>query len=991
MTLFGGTSGVKQAKPPVYTCLQVQTSANGLPIPIFWGTQRLSGNCIDYFNFQRHNADKGKGGKGGKGGNYDYTASVMIALCEGSVTESPITLGRMWVGTSETDLAGYGGGIFPGTGDQAAWSTAAANPPGHTLAYAWTCYYAHADLDLGSSASLPNINFELFGSFNNNNVPPGTPDANMGDIIPDFLCNPRYSLNFDRDLLVNFNAGGLTGSNTSLLVYHYCAGIYVSPLLKDQEQVTATIERWAAVANAWFFWSGTALKCVCLGDTAITAVGPHGENVQYIPNLQPIYDLGPDDFQVADKNSKNAQPPVKVDRKDPSDHFNQVQLNCSIRTTNGGVANSPAYQDTPYRWQDDASIGLAGIQAPNHTSSTEICLDSTAKVVVSLIGQRALYINNEYQFKLLYTFILLEPGDIVTLTEPNVALDKFIVRIKTVEEDENGYLSFTAEEFVQGLGTAKIQEFEGSGNTAPYNTQVDPGSVNAPAFVQPDLSLTGGVPQLWIALSGGQYCGGCAVELSFDGITYSPIGVCDTPSLQGTLAAALPLESGLDTSSTLAIDLSESIGVIPATATEADAEAYRTLCLVDSELLAYGNVAPTGDYTADLTYLERGLYGTTPAAHAPGAPFARIDQTKVFQYTLPAQYIGQELFFLFPTQNIFGNQPQTLDECTEYTYTPGFQGAPTGVTVSYVYSAETLTGIQFNWTNPPGTTPTSFDFRFSQHPSGTSGQVYGTASGGSAGATSLFIPIGSIVAGDGLLYCSMRAVGGTVDSAWSADATLGLPSISSVVTQTDAGGHFTGVKVTWTAPSPAPSAYILSWLQSGFGEEMASGGATSAVISAATFLAATGVALSNYSVALQHVYGSSQSEQTTDAVTVYPPLILSGGPTWLSTTTPGTGEVKVDWSAWTGTANQQASDGDLRPTYFKVKYWPQVAGTPVLDGGFIAAGGALNQTISGLTSGVTYCFAVLTYKGSSGTQTTGEVFNGSGQPTLSEIVTATPP
>lgn len=987
MTLFGGTSGVKQAKPPVYTCLQIQTSANGLCIPIFWGTQRLSGNCIDYFNFQRTNADKGKGGKGGKGGNYDYTASVILALCEGSVTDSPITLGRMWVGTSETDLAGYGGGIFPGTADQAPWSTAAANPPGHTLAYAYTCYYAHADLDLGSSASLPNINFELFGSFNNFNVPSGTPDANMGDIVPDFLCNTRYGLNFDPTLLEGFNDGGLTGSNTSLLVYHYCAGIYVSPLLKDQEQVTSTLSRWNAIANAWFFWSGTALKCVCLGDTALSAVGPHGEDVQYIPNLTPIYDLGPDDFQTTEKNSNKGEPPVKVKRKDPSDQFNQVQLNCSIRTTNGGIANSPAYQDTPYRWQDDNSVALAGVQAPSHTSSTEICLDSTAKVVVSLIGQRTRYINNDYEFRLLYTFILLEPGDIVTLTDPNIGLNKFAVRIKEVSEDDKGTLSFVAEEFVQGLGTANIQETEGSGAVGPYNAQVAPGSINPPAFVQPALSLTGGIPELWIALSGGVYCGGCGVFISFDNITYTSIGTQDTPSLQGTLTAALPLVSGLDTSSTLAIDLTECAGVIPATATEADAQAYRTLCLVDDELLAYGDVVPTGDYTADLTYLERGLYGTSPAAHAPGAPFARIDSTKVFPYTLPANYIGQEIFFQFPTVNIFGNQPQSLADCVTYSFTPGFQAPPANLSVNYVYSGTALTAIALTWTNPPGTSPTSFNFRFSQYPSGTTGQVYGTASVATPGATSATIPIGSITAGDGLLYASMQAVAGTLDSAWSSDVTLGDPAITSITTQTDAGGHFTGVKVLFSAPSPVPNAYVISWQQTGFGEDSVSGGATSAVISAAAFLAATGVPLGTYSLGLQYQYGTNLSEQTTQAVSVFPPLVKSN----VSTSTPGTGAVKVDWSGWTGTANQDSTDGDLRPTYFKVKYWPQAAGTPVLDGGFIAAGTATNQTISGLTSGTPYDFAVITYKGGSGTQTTGEVFNGSGQPTLSEIVTATPP
>ena len=982
--LFG--NGVKSNDPPVYTCLQIQTSAQGLPIPILWGANRISGNCIDYFNFTKVDSNKGKGGKGGKTANYTYYASVILALCEGSATGTEITLGRMWVGASETDLAGFGGGIFPGTATQAAWPTAAANPPNHPDNYAYTCYYAHADLDLGSSATLPNINFELFSTFNGNNVTSGLPDANMGDIIVDFLTNHRYTLNFPITKMTGFNDGGtLTSSNTSLLVYHYAAGLFYSPILKDAEQVTSILQRWATVGNFWVFWSGTQLKCIPLGDTELTAVGPHGENVQYIPNVTPIYDLGPDDFVTSDKNSNKGEAPVKVTRKDPADGYNQVQLNCSIRTTNGGGVDTPAYQDTPYRWQDAASIDHVGVQAPNVISSTEICLESTAAAVVSLIGQRAQYIRNDYEFKLPFTFFLLEPGDIVTLTDPNIGLVKVPVRIKQVDEDDKDVLSFTAEEFAQGTGTANIQEFEPNQGNAPFNTQVAPGSVNTPAFFQPPLALTGGVSQVWVALSAGGDAGGAGVFLSFDETNFSQIGEVETSSLQGTLTANLPEASGLDTTNTLAIDLTESLGVIPTTATEADAQAFRTLCLVDDELIAYGSVVPTGDYTANLTYLERGVYGTAPAAHTAGARFARLDPTKVFAYTLPQQYIGVPLYFDFPTVNIFGNNAQTLAECTTYEFTPSNLLPPTGMTISYQYnSVGAFTGIQVAWTNPTGAQPTGYNFRWSLYPSGTSGQTYGTASLGTFGS-SFFITAADLASGDGYLYVSMQATAGTAASPWTGDVSLGTPTISSITTETDSGGHLTSIQVLYTPPTPVPNAYYVTWYDGGsVGAATVPPAVAIYTIPASSFLATFTDVPASYDIGLQFIYGFDYSERTVGTMNVFPPLLATNpGGAFLAATNPTSGSVKVDWSGWTGLANQVATDGALIPTHFEVFCWPTVAGTPVTNSGLLSTS-TTNYTFSGLTPGTNYTFAMVTYNASG----TAEVFV-SGKTTLSATVAET--
>ena len=70
--------------------LQIQSSAEGAPIPQAYGTVRLAGNIIWGKPLQEHRHEEDVGGKGGGGGgeavSYTYTADFAIALCEGPIT-----------------------------------------------------------------------------------------------------------------------------------------------------------------------------------------------------------------------------------------------------------------------------------------------------------------------------------------------------------------------------------------------------------------------------------------------------------------------------------------------------------------------------------------------------------------------------------------------------------------------------------------------------------------------------------------------------------------------------------------------------------------------------------------------------------------------------------------------------------------------------------------------------------------------------------------
>jgi hypothetical protein len=754
-------------KTPTYTGLQVQTSSQALPIPIVWGANRISGNVIDYFNFYSQPASKGKGGLG-KGNDNDYFADVMIALCEGAGEGYLLNIGFFWANQGvywfPDPNSDTGFGLYHGTPDQSVWSNAAA--VGHDLGYSNTALIVQGNLPLGESAEVPQYNAEVYSRFTGHNVNTEVtnfPDANMGDIIPDLLTNTQYTLAMDPELLD-------TPAFEFLTTYHLYANLFFSPTLKDQEQVTSILSRWATLGNYWIFWTGTLLTVVPLGDTGGTNNG-----VTYTPNVTPIYDLGPDDFQV-DSTDAGAAPPITVKRKAPEDCYNMVQLDCTIRGSytsgqTGGTMGGSSYNSTPFRWFDQSEIDAAKVQASNVISAPEICNQVTAGNAVSLIGQRQLYIRNTYEFKLLSNFCLLLPGDIVTLTDPNIGLDLFPVRITSVTEDDKDTLTLEAEEFPQGVGTATQIDFQTWDGQAPYNPGDNPSSVNTPVFYQPPPSETQGVSQVWVGASGATSWGGCGVFLSFDGVNYSQIGEIDQATCQGTLTYGLPLATGVDTTNPLEVVTTESQLAPPTAMTEADAQAFRSICMVDDEIIAFAGPTPTGDFSATYDYLIRGVFGTTPAAHAAGAPFAVLSSAAMFAYNLPQQYVGTPLYFFFPSVNEFGAQPQSLADCTEYVFAPA--GPPNGVITGavYQYSGATFVGVQVNWTPPAGQNPTGYVLQF-----GTETAPFGylNAPGGSASAVITAAEI--TAAGVTITDVSLQATYGQLSSGYTAFfAVTGTP------------------------------------------------------------------------------------------------------------------------------------------------------------------------------------------------------------------------
>ena len=80
------------------------------------------------------------------------------------------------------------------------------------------------------------------------------------------------------------------------------------------------------------------------------------------------------------------------------------------------------------------------VQAHEFTNAT------SATVAAQLLLQRKAYVRNTYKFKLGWRYVLLEPMDIVLLTDPTLGLAAAAVRVTAIAEDDNGELTVTAEE-----------------------------------------------------------------------------------------------------------------------------------------------------------------------------------------------------------------------------------------------------------------------------------------------------------------------------------------------------------------------------------------------------------------------------------------------------------------------------------------------------------------------------------------------------------------
>lgn len=658
-SLFGAGGPVNDPPKPA-TALRIQSSMEGRPISLVWGETRVSGNLIWYGDFSSRAINDpaagggkggatGGGGKGAQGGvSYVYFASVAIAICEGPIAEILRVWGNKSVGIPGT----YDFITFLGTSVQTAWGYLLAAHPTQALNYRSLVYVA-SNLSLGQSSELPNFSFEVRSTFSNTIA--GKPDADIKDVIVDFLTNARYG--------VGWPTARLDTAMTQLSNYCRANGLVVSPALVDQQEARSTMADWATGGNFSFRWSGGLLTAVPWGDASITANG-----VTFVANTTPVYDLTDDDL-LANHGSGGAGgvgdngEPVICMRLPEEELINAIQVEFANRANN--------YDPSTIDAKDQAAIDAYGIQTEKR--DMHFFADAAAANLSATLQLQRERVAVSYVFTLPPKFILPDVEDLLTITRSAMGLNRQALRIKSIEEQDDGSFVYTCEEWL-GTASAPLYGKEAQAG-ATANLNEDPGDVNTPLFFEPTDQLAGGL-QVWGAITGENPAtwGGANVYASYDNVTFQFVTRVLGPARVGSLTASLPAVTEnltgqtIDEINTLSVDLTTSQGSL-VSGSETDALGLNTACYVGGEIVAYKDATLTSAFHYDLTFLVRGAFGTESLIDTwpIGTAFARLDQG-IAKVPYDQVRIGETVFIKFQSFNIYGGGLQDLSTVPEFTY-----------------------------------------------------------------------------------------------------------------------------------------------------------------------------------------------------------------------------------------------------------------------------------------------------------------------------------
>jgi hypothetical protein len=753
------------AQTPSYTGMQLQSSAYGVCVPVVYGTSRIGWNLADYVGFksistpQQSHGGKGGvvggGGKGGGGNSITYSASILGTICEGPITG----VASSW--SSQTQLAGTPGfSIFTGAFAQTAWSYLSSNYPTHALTYSGFAYAAGADYDLGNSANLPNINWEVQGFLQG--TAPGTyggngcvsgGDADASQIVPDILTNTTYGISFpstrvgqvvtnNQSTTVPGGAHKVTVTHAATFLYNLCvysgstvltcvtgtpgtnqysvsagvytfnaanvgasivisyaslstltdyqnftlaSGLWISPAYTQQAQTASVIDDIMKATYSEVVWSSGILQVIPRGTQAITANGH-----TYTPSTTPLFSLTVDDFM---ENSNGSGDPIVVTRKRKSDQLNSIKYEVMDRANQYAMAIVEI--------KDQAQIDKYGPR-PGASQTFHMFCDLAAANVSANLQLQDQYLLNSFQFKLDERFCVLDPMDLVEITDPYYSsLSLSGVRILDMVENDDGTLDVMAEEYTGTLGTVPAYNLDvGGGTIQDFN--VNPGNAAAPAVFDVPVQLAQVIGlETWLAThsaSGNSAWGGCDIYISSDNTSFFRQGTIVGNSRMGTLTATFPSGSDPDTTHTLSVNLADAMGVLDS-GTTSDADQANTICFVDGEYVSYSTATLTSTYHYNLTtYLRRGQWGSQISSHASGSLFVRLDDS-VFKLPYNATDNGKTIYIKLVSFNIFGGGHQDLSSVTTYSHTIG--GPPVAYAPSGLSATAAIKGIQLNWTNAP--------------------------------------------------------------------------------------------------------------------------------------------------------------------------------------------------------------------------------------------------------------------------------------------------
>lgn len=614
------------------------------------------GGSVTVANAATYSADAGVVSPTGGGPNQDRASTLAAGLdytrVDGTYTFPGGVLDGLTLaisyqytvpGVQQTSLQQMGLSFAKGGVGQAVWSYLSTTVPAQALGYSGVAYVYASAYDLSSTATVDNHNFEVQAQLAYS-VSSSLPDADPAQIAFDLLTDARYGAGFP---------AAKVDTTAAWSAFCRAAGLLMSPALTEQAAAAEVLAKLARLTSTALVWSEGVLKCIPYGDAAIS-----GNGATYTPNTTAVYDLTDDHF--LDKDN-----PVRLVRKPQADAYNHVRVEYLDRGT-WDAANSRwtgLYNTSVVDAKDQANIDTYGLRSAEVLQAHWICDGGVARAVAQLLLQRALYVRNTYEFKLPWNFALLEPMDLVTLTDSTLSLVQTPVRITEVSEAEDGELALVAEDFPLGVASTVLYPAQANAGYA-HNYNVAPGSITSTVVFEAPVELTATGLEVYVAVnSTSATWGGCRVWLSMDGSNYRQLATINGGSRVGRITG--PVAAGV-----LPVDVGSNQQLISGSA--ADAAALSTLCYVGGaapEYLAYTTATLTGAGLYSLTLAARGAYSTPQSAHATSDPFVRVDGAVAKSGPLDLALIGKTVSFKFTSFNVFGGAEESLASVSAVPYT----------------------------------------------------------------------------------------------------------------------------------------------------------------------------------------------------------------------------------------------------------------------------------------------------------------------------------
>jgi hypothetical protein len=257
-------------------------------------------------------------------------------------------------------------------------------------------------------------------------------DAAPEAVISDMLTSSLFygaGLDASRIDLVNGPDGTAASGFT-----RFCAqsGFSVSLLVGNQKSITELLDQITRACDSIAVDSGGVLKFYPLGERAVGT---------YAPANRPVYDLDLWDFFPDDGDD-----PVQVDIAKDASSYNVVPVEFTDRAASytTQIADIPEMVDVDER----------GERAASPASLPCIMRRAHAEAISQVMSMRIVNGRAVFTGRLAWNRgMLLEPGDVLRISDRKLGLTLRPVRVMTVDETPDGRYTVTAERYLGAVGT----------------------------------------------------------------------------------------------------------------------------------------------------------------------------------------------------------------------------------------------------------------------------------------------------------------------------------------------------------------------------------------------------------------------------------------------------------------------------------------------------------------------------------------------------------